>query len=694
MGRKRKISFNDDSSRDSFASSSSNGSEEMSEESKSAKEMISKMKSGEKEERKAKAIESITKLLNISEEYSNMWKSKFVEIKHKKKPLVEVNSNNSKSNNDEVTLISKINHFDGELRPYQIEGVTWMHTLFLGGINGILADEMGLGKTVQIIAFFAHLIQSKIAGPHLVVAPLSTISNWRKEFERFAPLFKVVVFHGSATERNELKKEILLYKKLGDQKLRPVFLTTYQTVLSERNFLEQVSWKYLVIDEAQRIKNHQSKLSMILRKFKCFNILLLTGTPLQNNMTELWALLNFVMPQIFNNMEAFSSLIMLEDLEENNIKNQIKENNTLISKIHKTLGPFMLRRIKKDVLPDFVPKKETLVYCPLTDTQHDLYKYTIKYALSGPVEDICELPRAKRKCTERISFAESDDAPKYKTVSYSAKKEKKIYEFEDMERYYAKIRMCSVFHVTLKKIANHPFLVDNHLEFGRVQRFNEHLITESGKMQVLDAVLHKLKKGNHKVLIFSTMTSMLDLIEDYMYIREYQYCRLDGSSKMQTREESIDRFNNDPNVFVFLISTRAGGLGLNLTSADTVIFYDRDWNPQVDIQAQDRCHRIGQNKPVMIYTLITKNTIDEQILNSGTMKRRLEKLVIKDGKFVVSKEEAKEDSLETRFMKFLDEEKKSNIIHPNGFVFSDEELDKILDRSELYKELESLHKSK
>ncbi|KAJ8961430.1 hypothetical protein NQ318_014677, partial [Aromia moschata] len=679
--------------------------------------------------RKEKALKGMKYLLGLSEKYSAFFKEKvFSEAGNSKKakgtkPLQErnklqptlrdmkevVNVDNRKSGGKKYADISKhLKYFEGgTLRPYQIDGVTWMTVLYENGLNGILADEMGLGKTIQVIALICHLLERNTSGPYVIVAPLSTLPNWEAEFRRFAPKVPVVVFHGHQLERISQYKQIKKKYTLGDMQTRPVVLTSYQMPLMEEHFLRQFEWQYIIIDEGHRIKNHESKLSKVLRSFNSANRLLLTGTPLQNNITELWALLNFLLPHIFNNMDTFAALLMVEDVQDENKLLEEEQKNNLISTIHKVLTPFMLRRLKKDVLNDMVPKKEVNIYCPLSPLQRDLYSYVINKNIAKlrgeseqsekQVNGILDQPRTKRKCTyRRQNYVETEDDDFSDYEDYVIAKEeqetgqkldKKLYPF------ITRLTMQNPM-IMFKKIVNHPFLVHFPLDPSKKTKqllVNEEIITSSGKMMVLDKLLPKLKKRGHKVLIFSTLVMTLDFIEEYMIMRNHNYRRLDGQHSLAERGKNISDFNNDPDILAFLISTRAGGLGLNLTGADTVIFFDRDWNPQVDIQAQDRCHRIGQTKPVVVYTLITKNTIDDRIISCGQQKRLLEKIVIKDGKFKMLND-ADKNKVENELKELQDLLNNENQSQ-DGHDFSGRHLDMLLNRSDLFKLMKEKQKN-
>ncbi|KAJ8921989.1 hypothetical protein NQ315_008626 [Exocentrus adspersus] len=668
-------------------------------------------------ERQEKALKGMKYLLGLSEQYSSFFKEKVFSDDVKGKPLQEKNkfqptrkdlkdAAKTKNKSLEGKMYADVSKFlkyfqGGSLRPYQIDGVTWMTVLFENGLNGILADEMGLGKTIQVIALICHLLERQTPGPYLIVAPLSTLPNWRAEFKRFAPKVPVVLYHGSQNEREALFKLIRKKYEIGGFSTRPVVLTSYQIPLIAHQFLHQFDWQYIIVDEGHRIKNHESKLSIILRSFNSSNRLLLTGTPLQNNITELWALLNFLLPHIFDNMDTFASLLMVEDFQNENKLLEQEEKNNLISTIHKVLAPFMLRRLKKDVLVDLVPKKEVNVFCPLTKLQRDLYSYVISKNLAkllrkdeDEVDNFVMAPRKKRKCTlkkKKYCYAEDkeNDSDFEDLLLAEVEKEVGVKVEKAVLPYITRLTMNNSMTM-FKKIVDHPFLVHFPLDPNSKYRtllVDENIVEASGKMMVLDAMLPKLKARGaqgiyFRVLIFSTLVMALDFIEEFMIMRNHSYRRLDGGYNLEDRGVCISEFNSDPNIFAFLVSTRAGGLGLNLVGADTVIFFDKDWNPQVDIQAQDRCHRIGQTRPVMVYTLITKNTIDEKIVTVGHQKRVLEKIVIKDGKFKINQQERYIVEEEFRDLQRLLEQENNNV--KKGYIFSKDELNKLLDRSELY----------
>nr|KAF6360699.1 SWI/SNF related, matrix associated, actin dependent regulator of chromatin, subfamily a, member 1 [Myotis myotis] len=475
----------------------------------------------------------------------------------------------------------------GLLRDYQIRGLNWLISLYENGINGILADEMGLGKTLQTIALLGYLKHYRnIPGPHMVLVPKSTLHNWMNEFKRWVPSLRVICFVGDKDARAAFIRDEMMPGEWD------VCVTSYEMVIKEKSVFKKFHWRYLVIDEAHRIKNEKSKLSEIVREFKSTNRLLLTGTPLQNNLHELWALLNFLLPDAFNSAEDFDSWF--------DTKNCLGDQK-LVERLHAVLKPFLLRRIKTDVEKSLPPKKEIKIYLGLSKMQREWYTKIL-------MKDIDVLNSAGKM---------------------------------------DKMRLLNIL-MQLRKCCNHPYLFDG-AEPGPPYTTDEHIVNNSGKMVVLDKLLAKLKEQGSRVLIFSQMIRLLDILEDYCMWRGYEYCRLDGQTPHEEREEAIEAFNApNSSKFIFMLSTRAGGLGINLASADVVILYDSDWNPQVDLQAMDRAHRIGQKKPVRVFRLITDNTVEERIVERAEIKLRLDSIVIQQGRLIdqQSNKLAKEEMLQ------------------------------------------------
>ncbi|KAL2715483.1 lymphoid-specific helicase-like [Vespula squamosa] len=615
-----------------------------------------------------------------------------------------VNSNRSKLNLSEEEIAEELlnldievqvddcenfavpKYFNGILYKYQREGLQWLKVLYENGLNGILADEMGLGKTIQIIALLCHLIEKHQNGPYLIIVPLSTMPNWISEFKKFAPSLPVIVFHGPKNERLNLSKKIKQsHHIMGGYKTQPIVLTTFEIPLLENSFLMSQKWRYIIIDEGHRIKNHQSLLAKVVRTFPSMNRLLLTGTPLQNNLAELWSLLNFLLPEIFNDLAVFESWFNVKELQGTEATNKIlkqEEEKHILSSLREILKPFVLRREKSDVHLNIPPKKELIVYAPLTHLQHDLYRAVLNYDIDNKIEkepilQTLDGSRPKRKCILKNTINNYDNLNNRLTSPVPEKDNTKTEQ--DLSVWKQHINITDQNRSVYKKIVNHPYLLHNPLDLNGMQTISDDIIKSSGKLLIMDAMLSKLKSQGHKVLLFSTMTRILDVIEDYLSLRDYKYLRLDGTSKLEERSIDIQRFNTDPELFLFLISTKAGGTGLNLAAADTVIIYDSDWNPQVDIQAMARCHRIGQTRPVVIYKLCTKGTIDEAIVKRAEAKRLLEKMVM-------SKELRKlnihsKDTLME--LKQLLDSKESKIVTSTKEVFTEAELNELMDRSDM-----------
>lgn len=463
-------------------------------------------------------------------------------------------------------------YIQGTMRDYQVAGLNWMISLHENGISGILADEMGLGKTLQTISFLGYLRHiMDIKGPHLIAVPKSTLDNWRREFERWTPEVNVLVLQGAKEERHALINERLVDEKFD------VCVTSYEMILREKSHLKKFAWEYIIIDEAHRIKNEESTLSQVIRMFNSRNRLLITGTPLQNNLHELWALLNFLLPDVFGDSEAFDQWFSGQDQDQ----------DTVVQQLHRVLRPFLLRRVKADVEKSLLPKREVNLYIGMSEMQVKWYKKILE------------------KDIDAVNGA-------------GGKRE-------------SKTRLLNIV-MQLRKCCNHPYLFEG-AEPGPPYTTDEHLVFNAGKMALMDRLLGRLKKQGSRVLIFSQMSRLLDILEDYCVFREYKYCRIDGGTAHEDRIAAIDDYNKpDSEKFIFLLTTRAGGLGINLTSADIVILYDSDWNPQADLQAMDRAHRIGQKKQVVVYRFVTENAIEEKVLERAAQKLRLDQLVIQQGR--------------------------------------------------------------
>jgi SWI/SNF-related matrix-associated actin-dependent regulator of chromatin subfamily A member 5 len=430
---------------------------------------------------------------------------------------------------------------------------------------------------LQTISLLAYLRESRgVRGPHLVIVPKSVVGNWIREFKKWCPCIKTVKMGGTKEERKKVIMEDLPLDPATGKHKFDVLVTSYEGLLREKGKLGKVPWRYLIIDEAHRIKNENSSLSVAVRNVKVEFRLLITGTPLQNNLRELWALLNFLMPDIFGDAEQFDKWFSMSDESG-------KEN--VIKKLHTVLRPFMLRRVKKDVAKSLPPKKETKLYIGLTPMQQEWYV------------------RCLQKDAHELNKLGGPD----------------------------RHRLLNVL-MQLRKVCNHPYLFDG-AEAGPPYVDGPHLWESSGKMLLLNKLLPKLKERGSRVLIFCQMTRVLDILEDYCRLIGHEYCRIDGNTDGEKRDSQMDEFNEDgSSKFVFLLSTRAGGLGINLATADIVILYDSDWNPQVDLQAMDRAHRIGQKKPVQVFRFVTEGTVEEKIIERADRKLFLDAAVIQQGR--------------------------------------------------------------
>nr|POE56809.1 chromatin structure-remodeling complex subunit snf21 [Quercus suber] len=480
------------------------------------------------------------------------------------------------------------NLIGGTLKEYQIKGLQWMLSLYNNNLNGILADEMGLGKTIQTISLITYLIEKKRQpGPYLVIVPLSTLTNWNSEFEKWAPSVNRIVYKGPPTQRKTQQQQI----RYGQFQ---VLLTTYEFIIKDRPILSKVKWLHMIVDEGHRMKNAGSKLSSTITQYYHTRYrLILTGTPLQNNLPELWALLNFVLPNIFKSVKSFDEWFNTPFANtggQDSMALSEEEQLLVIRRLHKVLRPFLLRRLKKDVEKDLPDKTEKVIKCSFSALQAKLHKQLITH--------------------QKIIVNDS-----------TGKK--------------ANLRGLSNMLMQLRKLCNHPFVfeeVEDQMNPSRVT--NDMIWRTAGKFELLDRILPKFQATGHRVLMFFQMTAIMNIMEDFLRMRDISYLRLDGSTKADDRSELLKQFNApDSPYFCFLLSTRAGGLGLNLQTADTVIIYDSDWNPHQDLQAQDRAHRIGQKNEVRILRLISSGSVEEKILERARYKLDMDGKVIQAGKF-------------------------------------------------------------
>ncbi|KAL3843998.1 hypothetical protein ACJIZ3_001401 [Penstemon smallii] len=533
----------------------------------------------------------------------------------------------------------------GSLHPYQLEGLNFLRFSWSKETHVVLADEMGLGKTIQSIAFLASLFKENVA-PHLVVAPLSTLRNWEREFATWAPHMNVVMYVGSSQARTVIRQYEFYYPKSHKKNKKKkysqavseskqdrikfdVLLTSYEMINLDTSSLKPIKWECMIVDEGHRLKNKDSKLFSMLKQYSSRHRVLLTGTPLQNNLDELFMLMHFLDDGKFGSLEEFQ-----EEFKDINQEEQI-------SRLHKMLAPHLLRRLKKDVLKELPPKKELILRVELSSKQKEYYKAI--------------LTRNYQILTRKGG---------------------------------AQISLINVV-MELRKLCCHPFMLEG-VEPEDSNEFNNQLLESSGKLHLLDKMMVKLKEQGHRVLIYSQFQHMLDLLEDYCNYRNWHYERIDGKVGGAERQIRIDRFNaKNSSRFCFLLSTRAGGLGINLATADTVIIYDSDWNPHADLQAMARAHRLGQTNKVMIYRLITRGTIEERMMEMTKKKMVLEHLVVGKLKTQNINQEELDDIIrygaKELFADDNDELVKSRQIH-----YDDTAIDRLLNRKQVDAEDASL----
>lgn len=510
------------------------------------------------------------------------------------------------------------------MRDYQLSGLSWLLSLHDQDLNGILADEMGLGKTLQVLAFLAHLSEHRgDPGPHLIIAPLSVLENWRADAGKFSPLLasRVFCYHGIAEERpsnlkrfmkevkvagsegrdvrNELGGGLLAGRGGAEEEERSsasssipdmgcpsvdprlgdlaIVVTTFELAVRDVDILGRYKWKYCIVDEGHRLKRAGNKLGQALLSLNIPRRVLLTGTPLQNNLTELWALLNFCLPTLFtsaeNFAEWFSSPFAYTPAElaaaggaEAVLGVSEEEQAVIVERLHAVLRPFLLRRIKTDVLHDLPTRTEVIIPCAMSALQATLYQRT----------------RAGIK------------------------------DFVDPTSGAVRSLSLSFLLMRLRQVCNHPYLL------SETWLVDGDFVRASGKFATLYRLLPKLQSAGHRMLIFSQFTTVLDLLEDLCGLLGMAFVRLDGRTKPGDRGEILAQFNAPQSPHsVFLLSTRAGGVGINLQTADTVILFDSDWNPQADLQAQSRAHRIGQKKDVWVFRLVSKGPSRESLRGEG-----------------------------------------------------------------------------
>ncbi|XP_029453550.1 SWI/SNF-related matrix-associated actin-dependent regulator of chromatin subfamily A containing DEAD/H box 1 [Rhinatrema bivittatum] len=550
-----------------------------------------------------KEREVVLKLMNKCEEISQKLTEQVTKI---------TEDGESGWNIEQPSMLSK----SLELKPYQKIGLNWLALLHKHEVNCILADEMGLGKTVQAISFLAYLYEEGDRGPHLIVVPASTLDNWLRELNQWCPELRVLQYYGSQEERKHLRYDIL--NKVLDFN---VIVTTYNSAISnsdDRSLFRRMKLNCAVFDEGHMLKNMSAIRYQQLMTFNAKNRFLLTGTPVQNNLLELMSLLNFVMPRMFSN--STSEIKRLFSSKAKSTDEQSTFEKERIAHAKQIMKPFILRRVKSEVLKQLPPKQDHIEFCPMSKKQDTLYadlfnKFKKSISSSEKSAELCNVMMQLRKManhpllhrqyyTEDILRVMSDRMLKEPT--HCDANPNLIFEDMSVMTDFELHRLCQ--------------------EFNSISSFklDVNLILDSGKFYTLERLLIEVKQKGDRIVLFSQFTMMLDILEVFLKHHHHRYLRLDGKTPISERIHLIDEFNTDMNIFIFLLSTKAGGLGINLTSANVVILHDIDCNPYNDKQAEDRCHRVGQTKEVQVMKLISKGTIEESMLKISKQKLRLE----------------------------------------------------------------------
>ena len=532
------------------------------------------------------------------------------------------------------------------MKPYQLAGMNWLCLLHDSDVNGILADEMGLGKTLQTIAFLTYLIEkdtTRINGPHLIIVPASTLENWMRELNFWAPDLKVCCYYGTQEERRYQRKDIMKCAKIQEEQAKggvidtnlndqiDIVLTTYTCSMSateDRMALRKVKFYYAVFDEGHMLKNMNTNRYQQLMKVNTKRRLLLTGTPVQNSLLELISLLKFVMPSMFDKSytaDALQKIFGSTDVTKqgsNYIKDRVKQAREIMQ-------PFVLRRLKENVL-QCLPKKQSVIeQCDMTPYQKEVYnkaleeiRYRMMHGASVAMssENKNNLMQLRKISTHPSLVRKRFDSYKLQKMAHLLERYGRLdKDARNAKEQCENLELYNDFELN-QICKQYSFLSD-------FVKNEDEISLNSGKFKMLDKILAELKskEENPKALIFSQFTMLLDVLEVYLNYRGHKYLRMDGTTPVQDRLELIDQYNKDPEIFLFILSTKAGGLGINLTAANTVIIHDLDMNPYNDKQAEDRCHRFGQSREVTIYRLLTKQTVDISIFKRATAKLKLER---------------------------------------------------------------------
>ncbi|EQC29088.1 hypothetical protein SDRG_13248 [Saprolegnia diclina VS20] len=468
------------------------------------------------------------------------------------------------------------------LFPHQKEGIQWLYQLHVQNAGGILGDDMGLGKTVQIAAYLACLRKMQLVHSVLLACPASVLWQWVRELHKWCPELRVVLLHSSGASTTSYGTTIKHTFEAGG-----VLLTTYENLRANAEHLLGKEWDYVILDEGHRIRNPDAEITLVCKQLRTVHRLILTGSPIQNRLKELWSLFDFVFPGKLGTFPTFEDEFVLP-IRHGGYANATKMQILMAYKcalvLRDLIAPYMLRRLKKDVqIATALPTKmEQVIFCPLSPTQASIYR---AYLASPEVRSV-------------------------------------------LARDVRPFRALTI----LRQICNHPSLMTDHIP-DAVEADTDDVIAQSGKLTVLQTILGVWFRQQHRVLVFAQHRRTLDLLSKLMATLGYKYCRLDGTTSVKERQTLIDAYN-DPHseLFCFLLTTKAGGIGVNLTGADRVIIFDPDWNPSTDMQARERAWRMGQTKQVTIYRLITSGTIEEKIYHRQLFKQYLMNKVLRDPK--------------------------------------------------------------
>ncbi|KAG5363057.1 SWI/SNF-related matrix-associated actin-dependent regulator of chromatin subfamily A containing DEAD/H box 1 [Yarrowia sp. B02] len=537
------------------------------------------------------------------------------------------------------------------LKDYQQVGINWLYLLYKKRLSCILADEMGLGKTCQVISFMALLKeQGEHEGPHLVVVPSSTLENWLREFQKFAPSLVVEPYYGSQNERAEMREALLNPENKYD-----VIVTTYNLACGTKfdvSFLKSIKFNCCVYDEGHMLKNSQTDRYNKLMRLKANFRLLLTGTPLQNNLRELVSLLAFIIPSLFDGCKDDLAEIFKHKATTNDASSHMPLlSQQRVNRAKTMMTPFILRRKKEQVLKHLPPKTHEVAYCHLSPDQQTIYDEQMERmrqlrrdrAAGKPASRVGNpLMLLRKAALHHLLFRRKFDDDTLKNMSKEIMKEERYY---DANREYIREDMEVMSDFELNRLA---------LQFPSIEKYSlkDEPWMDAAKVKKLAEMLPVMKENNDRVLIFSQFTQCLDILESVLDTLGIAYLRLDGQTPVEARQDMIDKYYEETDITVFLLSTKAGGFGINLACANTVIIFDLSFNPHDDKQAEDRAHRVGQTRDVRVIRLVCKGTVEEKILELNNTKLALDKSVSGEG----AEEEAKKNESKIEEMLMADEE--------------------------------------